>query len=60
MRFEEFRSIDVHFAAAHAQAPAPESKQVEIFSQKIHYLEAGAASNPTVILLHGLGGEVSN
>ena len=38
------------FAAAHAQAPAPESKQVEIFGQKIHYLEAGAASNPAVIL----------
>jgi pimeloyl-ACP methyl ester carboxylesterase len=48
------------FAGAHAQAPAPESKQVEIFGQKIHYLEAGAASNPAVILLHGLGGDVSN
>jgi 2-hydroxy-6-oxonona-2,4-dienedioate hydrolase len=48
------------FAAAHAQAPAPESKQVEIFGQKIHYLEAGAASNPAVILLHGLGGDMSN
>jgi pimeloyl-ACP methyl ester carboxylesterase len=47
------------FASAHAQA-APESKQVEIFGQKIHYLEAGAASNPAVILLHGLGGDVSN
>lgn len=48
------------FAAAHAQAPAPESKQVEIFGQKIHYLEAGSASNPTVILLHGLGGDATN
>jgi pimeloyl-ACP methyl ester carboxylesterase len=48
------------FAGVHAQAPAPESKQVEIFGQKIHYLEAGAASNPAVILLHGLGGDVSN
>jgi 2-hydroxy-6-oxonona-2,4-dienedioate hydrolase len=48
------------FAGASAQAPAPESKQVEIFGQKIHYLEAGAASNPAVILLHGLGGDVSN
>jgi pimeloyl-ACP methyl ester carboxylesterase len=48
------------FAGVHAQAPAPEPKQVEIFGQKIHYLEAGAASNPAVILLHGLGGDVSN
>ncbi|MGH9937831.1 MAG: alpha/beta fold hydrolase [Blastocatellia bacterium] len=48
------------FAAVYAQTPAPESKQVEIFGQKIHYLEAGSASNPAVILLHGLGGDVSN
>jgi len=48
------------FAGAHAQAPAPELKQVEIFGQKIYYLEAGAASNPAVILLHGLGGDMSN
>ncbi|MBI1759979.1 MAG: alpha/beta fold hydrolase [Acidobacteria bacterium] len=42
----------------HAQAPAVADKQVEVFGQKIHYVEAG--SGPTVILLHGLGGEVSN
>lgn len=48
------------FFAVRAQAPAPESKQVEIFGQKIHYLEAGSASNPAVILLHGLGGDTSN
>jgi len=48
------------FFAARAHAPAPESKQVEIFGQKIYYLEAGAASNPAVILLHGLGGDMSN
>ncbi len=45
---------------AQATAPAPESKQVEVFGQKIHYLEAGSATNPVVILLHGLGGDVSN
>jgi pimeloyl-ACP methyl ester carboxylesterase len=39
-----------------AQSPPP--KQVEIFGQKIHYLEMG--SGPTVILLHGLGGDMSN
>ncbi len=46
------------FAAAQAQASEP--KQVEIFGQKIRYLEAGSASNPAVILLHGLGGDMSN
>src|ERR1700694_5889931 len=39
-------------------AQAPVSKQVEVFGQKIHYLEAGAG--PNVILLHGLGGDASN
>lgn len=43
---------------AFAQAPAIAEKQVEVFGQKIHYLEAGSGS--TVILLHGLGGDVSN
>ena len=42
--------------AVHAQTPV--SKQVDVFGQKIHYVEAG--SGPTVILLHGLGGDVSN
>jgi len=41
--------------AASAQ-PAP--KQVELFGQKIQYVEAG--SGPNVILLHGLGGDWSN
>lgn len=44
--------------AASAQAPAIADKQIEVFGQKIHYLEAG--TGPTVILLHGLGGDVSN
>src|SRR6185436_15640125 len=30
------------------------SKEIAVFGQKIHYVEAG--SGPTVILLHGLGG----
>jgi pimeloyl-ACP methyl ester carboxylesterase len=37
---------------------APASKQVEVFGQKIHYLEAG--SGPNVILLHGLGADATN
>jgi|SRR5215471_18285988 len=32
--------------------------QVQVFGQKIHYLEAG--SGPVVILLHGLGGDATN
>ena len=39
---------------AAAQAPAPVTKEVLVFGQKIQYVEAG--SGPTVILLHGLGG----
>ena len=39
-------------------AEAPAEKTVEVFGQKIHYLEAG--SGPAVILLHGLGGDSSN
>lgn len=39
-------------------AQAPASKQVEVFGQKIHYLEAG--SGPNVILLHGLGADSTN
>ena len=35
-------------------ANAQTSKEVTVFGQKIHYVEAG--SGPTVILLHGLGG----
>lgn len=33
---------------------AQTSKEIVVFGQKIHYVEAG--SGPTVILLHGLGG----
>jgi 2-hydroxy-6-oxonona-2,4-dienedioate hydrolase len=44
--------------AAFAQAAAPVSKQVEIYGQNIHYLEAGS-SGPTVILLHGLGDDAT-
>lgn len=35
-------------------ANAQTSKEINLFGQKIHYVEAG--SGPTVILLHGLGG----
>ena len=38
-----------------AQANAPVEKEIAIFGQKIHYVEAGSGPN-NVILLHGLGG----
>lgn len=40
------------------QTAAPVDKEISVFGQKIHYLEAG--SGPTVILLHGLGGSTQN
>ena len=38
-------------------APAQSPKQVEIYGQKINYIEAG--SGPNVILLHGLGDDLN-
>lgn len=46
-------------AAAFAQSVASAQKQIELFGQKIYYVEAGSAG-PTVILLHGLGGDSTN
>jgi 2-hydroxy-6-oxonona-2,4-dienedioate hydrolase len=45
--------------AAFAQA-VPQDKTVSVFGAKIRYLEAGDASKPSVILLHGLGGNAEN
>jgi 2-hydroxy-6-oxonona-2,4-dienedioate hydrolase len=49
-------------APANAQTPGqavtPVDKEITIFGQKIYYAEAG--SGPTVILLHGLGGNAQN
>lgn len=42
--------------SAAALAQAPQEKFATLFGVKIRYLEAGDASKPTVILLHGLGG----
>lgn len=35
-------------------------KTVSVFGAKINYVEAGDAAKPTVILLHGLGGQSAN
>jgi pimeloyl-ACP methyl ester carboxylesterase len=41
-------------------AQAPQEKSVTIFGAKIRYLEAGDATKPNIILLHGLGGQSEN
>src|SRR5579864_2568089 len=51
-------ALSIFVVAAVAWAQAPASKQVEVFGQKIHYLEAG--SGPNAILLHGLGADATN
>ena len=38
----------------------PQDKSVTVFGAKIRYLEMGDAAKPTVILLHGLGGNAEN
>jgi pimeloyl-ACP methyl ester carboxylesterase len=59
----KFRAV-AHTAAAlivmtaTAFAQPISDHQVQVFGQKIHYFEAG--SGPTVILLHGLGGDAAN
>lgn len=45
-------------AASLAWPQQPADREVEVFGQKIHYIEAG--SGPAVILLHGLGGDATN
>jgi 2-hydroxy-6-oxonona-2,4-dienedioate hydrolase len=44
--------------AQETEAATPTSKDATVFGFKIHYLEAG--SGPTLILLHGLGGNSGN
>ncbi|HQU86767.1 MAG TPA: alpha/beta fold hydrolase [Pyrinomonadaceae bacterium] len=41
-------------------AQAPVEKNVTVFGAKIRYLEAGDASKPKVILLHGLGAQAES
>ena len=52
--FSTFLLAGASLTALASQANAPAAKEIVVFGQKIHYLEAG--SGPTVILLHGLGG----
>ncbi|MEO8042375.1 MAG: alpha/beta fold hydrolase, partial [Acidobacteriota bacterium] len=43
-----------------AAAQAQQEKTVSVFGAKINYVEAGDPAKPTVILLHGLGGNLQN
>jgi pimeloyl-ACP methyl ester carboxylesterase len=53
-----YRILTLCALAATAYAQDAATRQVQIFGQKIYYLEAG--SGPAVILLHGLGGDNGN
>src|SRR4029453_18099557 len=48
------------FSACSVAAQAPQEKTVSVFGSQINYIEAGDPSKPTVILLHGLGGNSTN
>src|SRR5215204_4366056 len=48
------------FCFSLAAQTAPQDKTVTVFGAKIRYLEAGDATKPKVILLHGLGGSAEN
>jgi 2-hydroxy-6-oxonona-2,4-dienedioate hydrolase len=48
----------VAFTPAAQAAQAAPARSVVVFGQKINYIEAG--SGPTVVLLHGLGGNTTN
>jgi pimeloyl-ACP methyl ester carboxylesterase len=48
------------FAAGVCAQSAPQDKTIAVFGAKIRYLEAGDATKPKVILLHGLGGSAEN
>jgi pimeloyl-ACP methyl ester carboxylesterase len=50
-----FLLISSAFSLSARAQNAPQEKSVTIFGAKIYYLEAGDATKPKVILLHGLG-----
>jgi pimeloyl-ACP methyl ester carboxylesterase len=55
MIFRTLIFITFFTLVVHAQSPVP--KRLEVFGQKIHYVEAG--TGPNVILLHGLADDWS-
>ncbi|MBA2735933.1 MAG: alpha/beta fold hydrolase [Pyrinomonadaceae bacterium] len=57
--FASFLILLTFSVAAFAQI-APQEKSAVIFGAKIHYVEAGDAKNPKVVLLHGLGASITS
>lgn len=55
MRIKVLILFTILAMAACISAQAPQEKFVTIFGAKIRYVEAGDASKPTILLLHGLG-----
>ncbi len=55
-----FLLVSSLFSSAAFAQTAPQEKTATVFGAKIRYLEAGDAAKPTVILLHGLGGQAEN
>lgn len=45
--------------AQQATAPARESKFVEVFGARMHYVESGAGSGPVLVLVHGLADDTT-
>ena len=48
------------FSVCSVAAQSQQEKTVSVFGAKINYVEAGDPAKPTVILLHGLGGNLQN
>ena len=48
------------FSVCSVAAQSAQEKTVSVFGAKINYIEAGDPAKPTVILLHGLGGQAAN
>src|SRR5215204_2533119 len=52
--FSTLLLVGINLTALASQTNAPVAKEIVVFGQKIHYLEAGSGTN--LILLHRLGG----
>src|SRR5215207_6648225 len=52
--FSTLLLVGINLTALASQTNSQVAKEIVVFGQKIHYLEAG--SGPNLILLHGLGG----
>jgi pimeloyl-ACP methyl ester carboxylesterase len=48
------------FSVCSVAAQSQQEKTVSVYGAKINYVEAGDPAKPTVILLHGLGGNLQN